>query len=430
MNLLYLAQGSFDLFGRLQTLFESAGTLGIAAVITAAVGGFYFATTADRRWLILAYCVCLMFSGHLIQAIDSGATLLRWMLILCLALSVNRGFRNAGVMSIMLGAYWCVALLSVAWSKNPMLGLQLSVLSVMLTIPMAMTISDELADRNELDSFPRYMNWCSLIYIFNSLLLLSELRGARFSGSTTSAPLFVITGGILMPCLLWGVLRSRNIVLRNLHIVAFATVFFLGLLSGQRTGFFAGVLGCTPLLLRFFSERVGYFVLAMLAIVLSGIVVIQFFPEQAEFIQQRYFEKGLNAREDRWSRGMEAIAENPILGHGAGSHTKVGFGMHNAFMQEWYNGGVLGVVLFFGSFVYGLYKSVEFSLDRSLPPEPVNLARLCLGLLIVVVSTAFFESKLSSPSNILSFTAINVGIILHHLEVRRTLVRSGSHMWT
>ena len=165
MNLVVLAQSSFDLFGRFQTLFESAGVLGFGVLITVALGGFYLAVNADRRWLILAYCVCLMFSGHLIEAIESGTTLLRWMLILCLSLSVNRGFRSAGIMCVMLGIYWCFGVASVFWSSNPMMGLQLTVLSVMLTVPMAMTIGDELADRNELDSLPRFFNWCSVIYL-------------------------------------------------------------------------------------------------------------------------------------------------------------------------------------------------------------------------------------------------------------------------
>ena len=233
-----------------------------------------------------------------------------------------------------------------------------------------------------------------------------------------------------MPCLLWGVLSAKDKLARNLHFLAFAVVFFLGLLSAQRTGFFAGIMGCIPLLLRFVSQRAGYLILAIIAVMLSGIVVLQIFPEQAEFIQDRYFEKGLNERDELWAKAWEEIMKNPILGNGAGSHSKLGFGMHNAFMQEWYPGGLLGLILYFGAFVYAAYKSTELTLDRSLPAEPVNLARLCLGLVVVLTSTAFFESKLSSPSKILSFTAINVGIILHHLQLRREMVKSGTHHWT
>ena len=58
------------------------------------------------------------------------------------------------------------------------------------------------------------------------------------------------------------------------------------------------------------------------------------------------------------------------------------------------------------------------SLDESLPPEALNLARLCLGWVVTLSATAFFESKLTSPSNVLAFCTVNVGLMIHHLNLR------------
>ena len=412
-----IAQRRVDLFTRLDE-FGASGGIGLLLLVIIGLLALFWALNASRKKLLFLYCVCLMFSGHLVGLIDSGSTLLRWLLILCLAISVNRGYRDPGVVCKMLGAYWIFCLFTILWSLNPLQGVQLSVLSILVTVPMAMTISDELTLSSELEIFPKYLNLCSAIYILNALWLISDIRGQRYSGVISSAGLFVITGGILMPSLLWGILSARNYLSRNLHLLAFTLVFGLGLLSGQRTGFFAGLIGCLPLLLRFVSQKFLYLVLAIFATAAIGLVVLQYFPEQAEFIEMRYFEKGFTSREDSWNKSLELILQDPFLGFGAGSHSRTGFGMHNAFLQEWYNGGLMALFLFAGAFVYGLVRASKMSFDPMLPPQELDLVRLCLGLMLTLSATAFFESKLASPSNILAFTTINVGLILHQIEIR------------
>jgi hypothetical protein len=411
-----LAQSATGLEGRLGTLLENPFI--VILVLAVSFVAIMASLQAKRKLLVFAYCFCLMFSGHILQVVDSGTTLVRWALIGCLTLSATKGYRPQGVLCSMLGIYWTFSAVSTLWSDSPRIGLQLSGLSFLLCVPAAMALSDEYGKDYEFDFFPKFMNWVAVVYILNATATFSGLTGARFSGSITSAPLFVITGGLLMPCLLWGALEAKTRVGLLVHVIQFAAIFGLCFISGQRTGFFAGLIGCLPLMTRLLSQRAVYAMFALVVAWIVGWMGIQLFPDQATFISERYLTTDVTHRDEVWLGSLELIYENPILGYGAGSHSKIGFGIHNAFLQEWYNGGIFGLFLFFGAFVWGGYKSLKMSLDESLPPEALNLARLCLGWVVTLSATAFFESKLTSPSNVLAFCTVNVGLMIHHLNLR------------
>jgi len=97
-----------DLFGRISGFMDSAGPLGLVAVLALLLGLLALAVTGKRMILLGAYLFLLMFSGFAVPAIDAGSTLLRWVVMLLIALTAVRGARLPGPSSwaASLGRRW------------------------------------------------------------------------------------------------------------------------------------------------------------------------------------------------------------------------------------------------------------------------------------------------------------------------------------
>lgn len=414
---------SSDLAGRLTRLATEGGPAVIIACLFVVLGGFLLVGQRKTEWLIAGYSICLMFSGHFVDAVDTGTTVVRWGVIGLIAIASLNGVHRSGTVCSMLAAYWAFSIFTVLWSPAKSFGLQVSVLSLAMTGPAALAMSHCYKHKISLSFVPKSLCFVSVLFVANGLVGFSALSGGRYSGATTSAPLFVITGGLLMPALIWGYFNLKG-KQQTYCALACLCVFGLCLLSGQRTGFFAGVLGSVPLLARFGVKRIAQGIAVIALAIGLGFVAIAFFPEQAEFMERRYNVTNFTGREYAWTWSLRKIEENPILGYGAASHVIRGWGFHNAFLQEWHNGGILGLLLFFGAFVVAFFKSVQLSFFSAINSKDRELARLMLGWTIAMILGGFFESKLSSPSNILTFCIVQVGLILMHIEqsagMRRT----------
>ena len=410
---------STDLAGRMARLTSEAGPVAIILLLTVAVGCVALLTFKKTNWMIAGYCVALMFSGHFIDAVDTATTLLRWGIIGLLLLSSVNGTYRLGTICTMLSLHWGFSIYSVVWTPTKTFGLQLSVLSLAMTAPAALAMSYCYRKNTNLDFVPRCLCLAAALFVANGVVGFSSLTGGRFSGATTSAPLFVITGGILMPTLLWGYFNLDKVKLRNACAVGCLCVFGLCLLSGQRTGFFAGVIGCIPVLARFGAKRLAQGIFVLVASVVIGLLAIRLFPEQADFLERRYNVTNFTGREYAWKWSLIKIQANPLVGYGAGSHSIRAWGFHNAFLQEWHNAGILGLILFSGAFLVALVKSTQLSFFSALKGHDRELARLMLGWSVTLIMGGFFESKLTSPSNILAFCIVQIGIILTHLEQRQ-----------
>ncbi|MDB2318418.1 O-antigen ligase family protein [bacterium] len=268
----------------------------------------------------------------------------------------------------------------------------------------------------------------SIIFIANGFIGIGNLSGGRYAGAMNDAVgLFVITGGLLMPALLWACLfhvKSARIAAG----IAFLLVTLLCVLSGQRTGFFAGIIGCIPLIFQVNGKFLIRGLIVFSAVITFCIFAIQLFPQQTDFITKRYFDinrnRNISIRVDTtgrsllWKRAFDKTMEKPILGHGAAadriSEIK---GFHNAYLQEWYNGGIFGPALFFGASVLALFKTFRLSQSKTLDDEAQQISRLLFSWMIVLFLTSFFESKLASPSNIMAFTMVLIGVMTHRLEI-------------
>ena len=416
--------GASQLDRRLNELIDKVGTLGLTTAAVLALVLFVVSLRMQRRKLILGYLMLAMLSGATNSFVDSSSTLMRWFLIGCIAVSMSKGWRWPGWPCMMIGTYSVILLASTLWSPFPVLGTQIAVLLFTLTIPAAGSISDDIRKPNDILQIPVFYTWSTVLFVVTVFTTDVNVQGARFSGAMTSAPLFVITGGLLMIALVWDFLRETRKNRRYLVLCGIVIVFTLSLLAGQRTGFFASLLGLLPMLFRSNVKRVSTVWTVIFLAVAAGVIALIFLPEQRAFLDKRFFSTSLTGREEVWTSALKYCFASPIFGYGVHADQIRGFGFHNAFLKEWHNGGIAGLILFSGAFVVMLFQSASLAYRRNVHPEVNDLGFLFLGWTIALVSSAFFESKLSSPSNIQIFTAVLVSILIVATERVAKPVRS------
>jgi O-antigen ligase len=319
--------------------------------------------------------------------------------------------------AVMFGAFAISSAMFIPVAPSPMYGLQFSFLLFVASVPMSMSLANYLNSEQRIHFVLRLIMLAAGLYALLGFATLSTLRsGSRFSGVSSSAPLFVITGGLLLPVALWSAFNDRSKRWRVYGMIVGAMIAMLCLISGQRTGTFAGFIACTPLLVRLGLRRlvVGFF-LAIAAVVLLAVVIAQF-PEQAEFIQSRFTSIDFTGRESRWSRAIELCLKSPMLGHGPGASSGTGFGFHNAYLMAWYDGGIVGLLFFAGAYCVIAFQAMQLGFfSRQVHSQ--EIARLVLGQILGLAAAGFFEGKTLSPSNIAMFFALLGSIIVARLRI-------------
>ena len=384
------------------------GLIGGALVVLALL---IVAVLGKRTFLLGAYLLLLMFSGFTVPAIDAGSTLLRWVVMFLIALTAARGVRSPGLPAVMLGLYAAYGLMTAPASPLSLWSAQNALLMLVATLPMAAATADHLRSLDDVYKLHKMFLLAGGVYVVLGLASLGSLKaGSRFAGASSSAPLFVLTGGLLLPVAVWGAMCPHLRAWRWYCIAVAVCTGMLCILSGQRTGTLAGFIGCLPLLARLGIRRLA---MASALIILGGLtvaVVLRFMPDQADFIYRRFFNFDTTGRSLRWDLALALCLEEPWLGHGMGT-SSMNFGFHNAYLATWYEGGIFGIVFYTGAFLLMGGMALRLILRRHLE-EISDLARLVLGLVLANLAAGFFESKLTSPSNIAMFVAVVASVVL------------------
>ncbi len=413
-----------DLIGRLMGFLEAAGPVGATMLFVALLSLGVLAVTGKRWWLLMVFVVALMFSGHHIEFVDAGSTLLRWVVIFLLGVSCIRGVKSPGTGAVMIGlmAIWGIVTSPLAPSLS--WAMQKAGLMFAIAVLMGAALADQIRAPKDI----RILLWIILagagLYVVLGLSSLGALGGARFAGAITSAPLFVLTGGLLLPVALWGALCIEHKAMRMYCIVVGIVILLLCLISGQRTGTFAGIIACIPLAMgRFGIKKV------LLAGVVIGVAVaitwgvLGEMPEQKMFVMGRYASVDTTGRVERWLGALDACMKEPFFGHGVGADVKLGFSPHNAFLVVWYNLGILGLMLFGGAMIAMAFQAFGLMI-RGASVQIRDIGRLFFGIMVGTIAVAFFESKLNSPSNIAIFFIVTTSVVLGRMKVFRREAKS------
>ena len=406
-------RGDRDLLGRLASVADALPLWGIVALGVLVAATILFAVVHRRGPLIAMLIASLMFSASSIEAVDSASTVFRWWTMFLLALTSLRAYRTPGAPALMISGFaiWSFAL---AWrSPNPIWALQIAGLLFILASPMAGAMSDYFSDRRRIYTLIKIIVACAGIYALTSISDLGEFRGgSRYSGATTSAALFALTGGLLVPFCLWSAINLRSTQWRIAGALLAVVLSALLAFAGQRTGAYASAVGCLPLLLRFSRRRP----IVVAVIVLLGLAatwaMLQANPAQTTYVSDRYGSFDLSGREVRWQMAWDATSD-VVVGNGLGSERKLTFGMHNAYLMAWYTGGLLGLLLVAGALWWLVFQSLRLAItaNRLRDSAAAELAYLCLGLGLALAAASFFEHKLISPSNVMVFMLVLASVL-------------------
>jgi len=371
--------------------------------------------------LMLLLALSAAFVGSTIPGVDNISALLRWLsifLIFVFGVLHGRMKVSPGLLLFWGYVFFGLVFLFRAISTNWQLQRSLLLLVVAVAIPLAYSNETYKSLKLSLVSISIVATIFSLV---NFLPLFTQLSEAvRFSGYSKKAPEFAMTLGGLLPFTFWGLWGVNH---KGIRIVS-ASGFSLGLvsliLSGQRTGTIVGLLSLFPLLFTLVNRRnIGWFMLFITALLLLGYVLIQHSSvERMQFLLERYsVDSGLSDRELIWEKSFSEIDANPLMGRGIGAAENVlSDSFHNAYLEVWFNTGLLGLVFFLASQVYFIYR-ILYLRRISNDLEIRSGLALALGYMIGFIFMCFFESTGAGASNvnILLYLFLGVMVSNHHL---------------
>ena len=400
-----------EFFGRIEQLVSGLGPqLGLFALlglIVLLVSLSILTITRSRKALLLCLVLCMPFAGFVVSSVDAAATLLRWLIIFFLAASGIHGLRSPGGSNLWLGVFGVVTLVAAVFSPYPLVALQFSLLWITLTWLVAASWASEIRRVEDIHAFIKILLVGAGLYVLLAITQLPTFRGGtRFAGTSTGAPVFVITGGLLMPVALWTVLYLKEKRWRNFALFLTVAIATLLAFSGQRTGTYAGVIACVPIVWRFTPRSIAVTSFGLTMVVIAIWVVAVLFPEQTEFAVKRYSSLDVTGRGVRWRQGWEICSQTPFFPHGVKPHVD----FHNAYFEAWFRGGLQGLIIILCAQVTLGWQSWKLIRSRR-HQEFSAIGRLTFGILLFVVASSLPEDKLISPSNMTIFMTVLFGVI-------------------
>jgi O-antigen ligase len=391
--------------------------LDVAVFMTAGILLLYCALS--NRVYVVMFTLVLSASlvGTTIPVIESLASLVRWLsLLLLLATGLLFSRAEIPVEALLFWGYVCLGLVSMfkAISITWQLQRGLLLLVVAAAIPFGFGGRSFRTHRITLVLIAVIG---ALFAIMNAVALPSQLSDpVRFAGYSKAAPVLTPILGGLLPFVFWGLWNVESRAVRIILGVGFLSGMAALVLSAQRAGTIAGIVGLIPLTLATIRRKKNAFWLVLLGIVLVmvGTLVVQYASEEKiSFLLSRYrLDSGLSDRDLIWGMALSEIANSPLLGQGIGAaEWVIDSSFHNAYLEVWFNAGFLGLVLFVASQVY-IFLRIRY-LNRILTgPEARSVLALVLGYMMGFVVLCTFESVGAGASNLNVILYLYLGVLV------------------
>ena len=369
-----------------------------------------------RCYRILFLVLLLGQSLSLLGGAGQGVfTLVRFAAIFGLLPLALPGIRNLGwgAILMLLGALYLVLLVPI--SSVPFWSLQRSAAFAVLIVSVGGAIRAYAIDMERVRRILVVVATAGMIWLGVSVAMggggaaergAGESRFHGAAGKTTSAS---TVGGLLAPYVLWAAMTAKRRARKYLFYATFVVLMPVLVLIGQRMGLFAAIVGVGPLL--FFRMNARRLLVSMFSLAIAAIGVIVGFGMadrtlRAYLLNKYIYNVGyLSGRDVRWQMMLNACLQNPVLGHGSGTTdyhvaTVFGSGVHNAYLTMWYDGGAIYLLLWCAIVLRCVVVAVR-GLSRRMGSESSrDMLRLLLGSLVAMSAYAFFESGLTSPTNI------------------------------
>lgn len=416
------------------SLIEIISQLSIVEIIFLTVAGvlaFYFFITKQLHIIIFLLVLSASLVGTTIPVVENIAALLRWLsIILLFMIGLLQSKIRLSLGLILFWGYAGVGLIGLfnAIDINWQIQKCILLLFVAAAIPLAYSIETYWTLKSSLVAISLA---ASLFAILNFIMLPGQLSEAlRYSGFARGAATFVIVLGGLLPFTFWGLWTADNKAIRIICGLGFLCGVIALIFSGQRTGTGAGLISLIPMIFVVQQRKtLGWsMLLIVFLLALSYVFIQQSSVERLQFLLSRYGpEAGLTYRDQIWTMALSEIAKNPFWGHGMGAaETVMSFSFHNAYLEVWYNTGILGLFLFLTSQFYFIYRI--FKLNRvSKDPEIKSTLALTLGYMLGFIVISIFESTGAGASNINIILFLFLGVLVsnNRLENRAQFSETG-----
>jgi O-antigen ligase len=391
--------------------------LDVAVFMTAGILLLYCAMSNRVYFVMFTLVLSASLVGTTIPVIESVASLVRWLsLLLLLVTGLLFSRAEIPVEALLFWGYVCLGLVSMFHAISITWQLQrgLLLLVVAAAIPFGFGGRPFRTHRITLVLIAVVG---ALFAIINAVPLPGQLSDAvRFAGYSKSAPALTPILGGLLPFVFWGLWNVESRAVKMILGLGFLAGMAALLLSAQRAGTIAGIVGLVPLTLATIRHKknAAWLVLLGIVLVLFGALVVQYASEEKiSFLLSRYrLDSGLSDRDLIWGMAVSEIANSPLLGQGIGAaEWVIDSSFHNAYLEIWFNAGFLGLVLFVASQVY-IFLRIRY-LNRVLTnPEAKSVLALALGYMMGFVVLCTFESVGAGASNLNVILYLYLGVLV------------------
>jgi O-antigen ligase len=420
----------------MRVFVSEANPLWLAALALVVIALFIVLLVSRRRveWILLLMIASSAFVGSTSAIVDSMAALVRWGaigLLIFLPLARKGHFYRGAVVFYMIYAFCGFIFLFNSVSLEWQLQRALLLIATVIAVPSAAIVA--AGNPGTLKRFYAEIGiiGCVVVLVAAFQLPSQIMTADRFAGASKGVPHFAMVLGSLIPFVFLGMWREDKRLARILFGAAFVTGAFCLFLTAQRAGTLAGVIGIAPLLLTIgMSKKLRIAVVAVLSVVCLYLLISNLEDSRIRYIQDRYEPKaGLSNREIIWGEAMAMISENIFIGHGTGAaeNTRTSEpSFHNAYLEAWYNAGLIGLLLFIAAQIRALY--VVVALMRSGAATVKSEIALSLGSMLGICFVGFFESSPAGASTILVLLFLVVSSTMEEMyaQDRMLSVRAGA----
>jgi O-antigen ligase len=280
--------------------------------------------------------------------------------------------------------------------------------------------------QNERD-YRTVMNALMAAIGISSVLTLTDLAGLTHLGTKlgeTGAEADRVFGafghanetGALLACMLPGVIAtamSTRGIWRVFWIGCSAATALVFILTVSRGAYVGAAVGFPIATLMFRNlippGRIGAWVISGVGLsALAAAVVAITYPDAAAAIADRVLGIGSmgmseasSGRTDIWAQAMSEMMANPVTlltGFGWNVYTTMPtiFAMHNTYLDQWFNLGVLGVVVYV-MILYQTITTAKRAAAQAIPPMRGDMTAYVFGMLALAVTVFFGNLYTSKP---------------------------------
>ncbi|MFN0135507.1 MAG: O-antigen ligase family protein [Phycisphaerae bacterium] len=384
---------------------ESMGFGQLSALFGVLVLTGYIVATQNTRLALLVLLTLSLFTTADNSAIASAASLGRWFFLGLAALTalMRPAPVDGGTLGL-LGAYAIINLVGMLYSESLENGLVRAIFYI-LAIPAFLMCFGRA--RNGPDDLLKFLRTISVVGVILAVVHVFFIAGGGGSGIsrfksffTSPQTMSMATTTVTIP-MIW-LLLSKQAAGWFWPVAGAVLVNLLCMIaSTQRTGLFS--LGGAVVVMLFFFRARG----ALIALLVGGGFFVVALPllgklVDADFLADRLGSLDSTGRSEIWAAAFERAMESPVLGWGSGSASawserNFAKKFHQAYLQAFFDGGLVGISVFMALVIRGIWLSYRVTKAKDEKIRVIGIYTLAATL--AVAAQGIVETSLADTTN-------------------------------